>query len=279
MKKILILLLALFASHISLFNFQLSVLVAQDTLWVRYDDRFRANQFVSLQNVDSIVFRSQQLRFHSNTTALGYTSKTSKDFAPTDAADMQFTDPGRYLLKPDTYGGTDYTNAAATSGYNFAHSLESDHFAVFWDARFGDNPKHIKHPDNGSVANAYDVLDVCERCWTKYVQLGFVVPGKSTTDKWKVQLYIPYQSEWRADASGTGGVGGGKTGIGHFNPWAATARGGHTIAHEVGHTFQYLTSADLGMNHGLNYGYGAGASGGNGWWESCANWQAYKVFP
>ena len=114
MKKILILLLALFASHISLFNFQLSVLVAQDTLWVRYDDRFRANQFVSLQNVDSIVFRSQQLRFHSNTTALGYTSKTSKDFAPTDAADMQFTDPGRYLLKPDTYGGTDYYASGTT---------------------------------------------------------------------------------------------------------------------------------------------------------------------
>ena len=51
------------------------------------------------------------------------------------------------------------------------------------------------------------------------------------------------------------------------------------MAHEVGHTFQYLVSADLGQSHGYNYGYGAGASGGNGWWESCANWQAYKVYP
>ncbi|MBP3822289.1 MAG: hypothetical protein J6I36_02585 [Bacteroidaceae bacterium] len=260
------------------FHTAFSTLAAQDTLWVRYDDRFKANQFIKLQDVDSIEFRAQQLRLYNN-SALGYINKATNTLVPTDAADMQFTDPGRYLLKPDTYGGTDYTNARATAGYNFAHSMESDHFAVFWDARFGDNPKYIKHPDNGSVANANDVINVCERCWSKYVELGFVVPGKSTTDKWKIQLYIPYQSEWRADASGTNGVGGGKTGIGHFNPWAATARGGHTIAHEVGHTFQYLTSADLGMNHGLNYGYGAGASGGNGWWESCANWQAYKVFP
>ena len=96
-----------------------------------------------------------------------------------------------------------------------------------------------------------------------------------TTDKYKIQLYVLYQTDWRADASGVDQ----KTGIGHMSPGAIGARGGHTVAHEVGHTFQYLVSADLGQSHGYNYGYGAGASGGNGWWESCANWQAYKVYP
>jgi hypothetical protein len=203
-------------------------------------------------------------------------------------ADMLFKHPGRYLLKPNTYSGTNYENANATSGYNFAHSLESEHFAVFWDVRYGSNPKSIKFPTRGEVANAYDVLDVAEKCWKCYVEdLGFIVPGTSTTDKYKIQLYIPYQAEWRADASGTDGQEANgtwsRTGLGHFNPWAATARGGHTIAHEVGHTFQYLVSADLGtdgaghMDRGWRWGWGGGND--NGWWESCADWQAYQIFP
>ena len=73
------------------------------------------------------------------------------------------------------------------------------------------------------------------------------------------------------------------TGIGHFNPWAAVARGGHTIAHEVGHTFQYLVSADLGTDAARHYDrgwrWGWGGGNDNGWWESCADWQAYQIFP
>ncbi len=249
----------------------------QDTLWVRYDDRFKANGIISLVDADSMEVRNTMLKIFVPTVSSGYRNVMTNSLVPTDEAEMTFSNPGRYLLKPNTYAGTDYTNADATSGYNFAHSLETDHYAVFWDVRFGENPAKIKHPDAGSVANANTVINVCERCWDKYVELGFLVPGKSTTDKYKIQLYIPYQSDWRADASGTEGVSGGKTGIGHFNPWAASI--GTTVAHEVGHTFQYLVSADLGMTHGFNYGYGDNASGGNGWWESCANWQAYKVFP
>lgn len=248
---------------------------AQDTLWVRYDNRFKANQRVLLTDVDSIRFQTNSMLLLSGD---GNFRTQMYSLMPQDAASMMFADPGRYLLKPDTYASTNYENAAATEGYNFAHSLESEHFAVFWDARFGSNPDRIRIGSYSCSANS--VLDVAERCWQTYVgRLGFLKEGSSTTDRYKIQLYIPYQTEWRADAAGTAGVNGGKTGIGHFNPWAASARGGHTVAHEVGHTFQYLVSADLGMQHGFNYGYGSGASGGNGWWESCADWQAYKVFP
>lgn len=249
---------------------------AQDTLWVRYDNRFQANSRLLLDGVDSMQFRPSNIRIYSGKT---FDTRQVNSFLPVDAASIMFTNPGRYLLKPNTYGSTDYTNANATSGYNFAHHIETDHYAIFWEVRYGSNPRYIKHPNNGSVANAYDVADICEKCWNKYVELGFVKPGQSTTDNYKIQLYIPYQSEWRADASGTAGVNGGLTGIGHFNPWAATSRGGVTVAHEVGHTFQFLVHADLGEQHGFDYGYGDNASGGNGWWESCANWQAFKVFP
>ena len=245
---------------------------AQDSLWIRYDDRFTANKVINLNGVDSFVVGNAQLKVGTRSYSV-----------PVDKASVVFSDPGRILLKPSTYSGTDYMNANATTGYNFAHSVESEHFAVFWDVRYGNNPSHIQYPGDGNVANAYDVLDVAERCWNSYVDdLGFLVPGQSTTDTYKIQLYIPYQKDWRADASGTEGANGGFTGLGHFNPWAANARGGHTVAHEVGHTFQYLVSADLGTNQwhtdrGWRWGWGGGND--NGWWESCADWQAYQIFP
>ena len=260
---------------------QTCILHAQDTLWVRYDNRFQANVAMRIAEADSIEVKTTQLAV--------YSPSGKKVLAMTPGkADIQFEYPGRYMLKPNTYSSTNYENANATSGYNFAHSMESEHFTVFWDVRYGNDPKNIKYPTRGEIANAYDVLSVAEKCWDCYVNdLGFIVPGASTTDKYKVQLYIPYQAEWRADASGTDGQEAGgtwsMTGLGHFNPWAATARGGHTIAHEVGHTFQYLVSADLGTDaaghydRGWRWGWGGGND--NGWWESCADWQAYQIFP
>ena len=94
--------------------------------------------------------------------------------------------------------------------------------------------------------------------------------------------------DWRADGSGVDGLlytmsSSGKVnkpykvGVFHCTTLAATARNGHTVAHEIGHTFQYLVSADLGNTHG--FGYGIGQGNDNEWWEDCANWQAYKVYP
>lgn len=255
---------------------------AQDTLWVRYDDRFKPNKSFLLKDVDSILFKSSLMQFAKNNGTTS--SQQYSSVAPIDGSDMSFTNPGRYLLKPNTYSGTNYTNDAATSGYNFAHHLESEHFAVFWDVRYGENPAKIQYPGDGNVANANTVLSIAEKCWQMYAnELGFLEEGHSTTDRYKIQLYIPYQKDWRADASGTDGVSGGMTGIGHFNPWAAVARGGHTIAHEVGHTFQYLVSADLGTDAARHYDrgwrWGWGGGNDNGWWESCADWQAYQIFP
>ena len=90
---------------------------AQDTLWVRFDNRFKANVSMPIQNVDSIEVTPSKLRFYNATLPLGYSEKTISSFAPIDESEMSFVNPGRYLLKPSTYAGTDYTNAAATSGY------------------------------------------------------------------------------------------------------------------------------------------------------------------
>ena len=221
------------AIQFSIFNIECSLgtAAAQDTLFVRYDDRFKPNGIISLVNVDSVSVLARQFRAYTTATSLGYRNIQTNELVPTDQAEMTFTDPGRYLLKPDTYAGTNYTNDKATSGYNFAHMSESDHYAVFWDVRYGNTPTKIQYPGDGNIANANTILSICEKCWNTYVELGFIVPGKSTTDKYKIQLYVPYQKDWRADASGTNGASGGKTGIGHFNPWAAVERRGNTVAH------------------------------------------------
>ena len=256
---------------------------AQDTLWVRYDNRFQRNVELNISEADSIEVKAPtQLKIY---LANG---KTKTQALTPDKSTVVFANPGRYLLKPTYYSGTNYENAAAKDGYNFAHSMESEHFAVFWDVRYGSNPNKIQYPGDGNVTSAKYVLEVAEKCWNMYAgELGFIVPGHSTTDRYKIQLYIPYQKDWRADASGTDGQEANgtwsMTGIGHFNPWAANARGGHTIAHEVGHTFQFLVSADLGtdaanhLDRGWRWGWGGGND--NGWWESCADWQAYQIFP
>lgn len=252
---------------------------AQDTIWVKYADRFKANRVMSLNSYDSLEFRLRDnsdvpvLRLYSQATNKGYlelslaTVMDGSDFP----GSIVLSDPGRILWKPSSYKGNNYQ--LNSSQWSFRRSMESEHFVVFWEKGFGDDPR--KAPSNYRF-DPSAVLRQAENIWRVYVdELGFLVPGKSTTDTYKIQLYVLYQTDWRADASGEDG----KTGIGHMSPGALTARGGHTVAHEVGHTFQYLVSADLGQTHGYNYGYGANATGGNGWWESCANWQAYKVYP
>lgn len=252
---------------------------AQDTLWVKYDNRFTANKNYVIRNADSLEFRMNDrngaypvLRLYNTNFSKGYTEyRLQTLFGDSQfAGTIMFGNPGRILWHPSTYSGNNYMSD--NSRWSFSRSMESEHFVVFWEKGFGSDPTKAQT----YRFNPKTVLQNAEKIWDTYVtQLGFLVPGRSTTDTYKIQLYVLYQSEWRADASGVDG----KMGIGHMSAGAIGARGGHTVAHEIGHTFQYLVSADLGQQHGYNYGYGEGASGGNGWWESCANWQAYKVYP
>ena len=250
---------------------------AQDTLWVQYVDRFKANRSVSVKNYDSIDFclranNTPILKLY-RTNSTSFSELSLKGLMDNDqfTGKLMFVNPGRILWHPSTYSSNNYLDN--NSQWSFERSMESEHFVVFWEKGFGADPTKAA---SSYRFNPQTVLNNAEMIWDKYVNdLGFLVPGNSTTDTYKIQLYALYQTEWRADASGVDG----KTGIGHVSPGAIGARGGHTVAHEIGHTFQYLVSADLGSLHGYNYGYGANATGGNGWWESCANWQAYKVYP
>ncbi len=257
-----------------------------DTMWVQFDDRFVQNEIIDLTNIDSLEFFNSSYKLYKYYPGADRTTARTKTYR-TDGV-YRFDGIERYLVKPSTYSNNDFTNKNST--YCFQRSAESEHFVVFW-------AKGLTKQSNGnltggasnSVCNVNTLLRNAERIWDVYVnELGFLAPGSSTTDQVKIEMFVVNQSEWRADGSGTEGTvwtaGRGsektpsqqKVGLFHCNAWAASDN--VTVAHEIGHTFQYLVSADLGMNHGLNYVLGENSSG-NEWWEDCANWQAHKVYP
>lgn len=251
---------------------------AQDTLWVRYDNRFKANDAIDISTADSLEFRANN-RTDSIPVYRFFSSRFGKkgyfDFNVPSRTDglgfsYMFRNPGRIVYQVSSVKNIDFSTDDGQ--YSFRRSKESEHFVVFWEKGFGNNPKtasnHSFDPDA--------LLASAEHIWDKYVdELGFLVPGKSKTDKYKIIMFVHYSGEWMANGSGEDFM----SGELNVTPWAISARGGHTVAHEIGHTFQYLVGCDLGSNHGYNYGYADYPHNGNGWWESCADWQAYKCFP
>lgn len=248
---------------------------AQDTLWIRYDNRFKANGSMVITSYDSIEFRTNNnkdtvpvRRSYKESFSKGYfdfnipTSTDGTNFS------YMFTNPGRIVYQVSSIKNIDFTKDSGQ--YSFKRSKESEHFVVFWEKGFGDNPKSAANYQFDPDA----LLTLAEKVWDKYVaDLGFIEVGNSKTDKYKIIMFVHYSGDWLATGSGEDFI----SGVLNVTPWAISARGGHTVAHEVGHTFQYLVGCDLGSDHGFNYGYSDGT--GNGWWESCADWQAYKVFP
>lgn len=178
---------------------------------------------------------------------------------------------------PYSMRGSDFNNE--NSQWCYARSKESEHFIIFWEKGFGNDPSKAT-PPSGSTAdytvNVDDVLKVADNAFeTNAEKLGFVVAGASKTDEYKMIIRLYYMEDWMATGSGEDDM----IGVLNLSPWAARA-GGHTVAHEVGHCFQYQTHCDIGdPKRGFNYGFGENGAGGNCWWEQCAQWQGFELFP
>lgn len=282
MKRIYLLTIMTFLAAASLFAQK------PDTLWFRFNDRFISNEIIDLTNVDSLEFMKTNLKRYRYLPSVDHVSGSTKSYRMDGV--YRWDAPERFLVKSSTYSNVDFNNE--NSQFCFQRSAESEHFVIFWEKGMTMTASgNISY--DGYTCNVNTMLKQAENIWKCYVEdLGFLTPGKSTTDNVKIEMYIVKASgdgkDWRADGSGTDGIyytysGNTKTtksykvGVFHCTTRAAGARNGHTLAHEIGHTFQYLVSADLGSSHGFGYGIGQGSD--NEWWEDCANWQAYKVYP
>lgn len=166
--------------------------------------------------------------------------------------------------------------------WSWFRSKQSEHFFVFWEAGFGDDP-NAATVDAALRVDIDDLLEKAEQFYKtnieilKFAELG---QGKSYLDKYKMEIYLLYQTEWLATGSGYDDT----IGALWVNP-STCQPVGSTIAHEIGHSFQYQVYCDKilqgepnDFKHGFRYGY-EGSNGGNGFWEQCAQWQSYQDYP
>ena len=184
--------------------------------------------------------------------------------------------------KPYEFSDMDMFNY--NSKYSWYRYKQSEHFFVFWEAGFGDNPNSESVPNNLRV-DIDDLLAKAEQFYntnivkTKFSEVG---KGKSYLDIYKMEIYLVYTTEWLATGSGYDNV----IGALWVNP-STCQPVGSVIAHEIGHSFQYQVYCDQiytkqtgewDFKTGFRYTY-EGATCGNGFWEQTAQWQSFQDYP
>ncbi|WP_417885596.1 DUF4859 domain-containing protein [Zunongwangia sp.] len=193
---------------------------------------------------------------------------TGEDTTPENSSETNLE-----IYKPNEFSSMDFNDNSST--WSYQRSQESEHFIVFWDAQYAD-----ENPGSENIPEAYrvDIEDLLEKAEQFYHlninELGFakLESGTSYLNQYKLMIFLYYQDEWLATGSGYDDV------IGALWVSPNTAQPvGHTIAHEIGHSFQYQVFADLKNGHGFRYGFGG--NGGNSFWEQTAQWQGFQSYP
>jgi hypothetical protein len=173
-----------------------------------------------------------------------------------------------YIPRFITNENMDLNNTS--SQWCYARSTQTDNIVVFWEAGFGSNPSTAAGTYKVNMTN---LIAVAEKSYATYLDtLKFAIKGSSVTDKYKLMIFLLYQTEWAAYGSGQDEL----VGTLHVDPAAANIN--TVVAHEIGHCFEYITGCD-NKQGGWRYGFGTNGSGGNGFWEQCAQWMAFKTYP
>ena len=179
----------------------------------------------------------------------------------------------KQLYIPNEWKGTNlYRESDPNNQYTWSksRSKESENFIVYWDKDYGKKAPNELSSNDFYYVDIDDLLQKAEWFYELNVtKLGFGGEG-SKLAKYKSMILINHTTEWMAYGSGY-----------DFNCPAlwinpATCKPvGHTIAHEIGHSFQYMGYSDLGGHAGFHDAIGKGS----GWWEQTAQWQAAQAYP
>ena len=175
--------------------------------------------------------------------------------------------------------------------WSWCRSKQSEHFFLFWEKGYGayglygdkagtedTSPATLSSSDEMYV-DIDDLLEKAEEFYRvnidvlKFADTG---KGKSNLDKYKMQIYLHHTTTWMAYGGGYDNVIGGLW----INP-ATCHPVGSTIAHEIGHSFQYQVYADAianGAPNDLSTGWRYEIGQGCGFWEQSAQWQAYQSY-
>ncbi|HSQ42091.1 MAG TPA: DUF6055 domain-containing protein [Fibrobacteraceae bacterium] len=158
----------------------------------------------------------------------------------------------------------------SSSQWSYSRSVETDNWIIFWESGFGSDPSSA----TGSYYVNMDTLEaVVEKSFTVNVDsLKMVIKDSSLTDKYKQMFFLVYTTDWTSYGSGQDD----SVGSVFMNPDAVSYNA--IVAHEIGHGFQYMTGADV-SGGGYRWGFESNGDGSNGFWEQCAQWQAWRVYP
>lgn len=153
----------------------------------------------------------------------------------------------------------------------YKHTLHSDHFDVFYGTGYG-NVAPDKLPANDPMfVDVQDLLNKAEWFFDVYVnQLKFTDYNISKLRDFRMGIFIIYTNDWLATGAGNND----KVGALWVSPMTCHPVGS-TIAHEIGHSFQFQVNCDYGANSGFRYANGNGSA----FWEATANWQAVIMYP
>lgn len=182
----------------------------------------------------------------------------------------------------------------SNSTWSFCRSKQSEHFIVFWDIKYGEyglygDKMGVENTSPSTLSTSHsmyvDIDDLLAKA-EKFFELNInklkfadITGGHSTLDDYKMGICLHYTTTWMAYGSGYDNV----IGWLWINP-ATCKPVGSTIAHEIGHSFQYQTYCDQIHYNGkpddqlTGWRYGFGGNGGNAYWEQTAQWQSYQSY-
>lgn len=143
------------------------------------------------------------------------------------------------------------------SPYSFFRKVESANFAVFWNKEYGAD---IEASAGISLSGLLGALEDNYKYYANV--LKFVEVGNSLTDKYKMLVFI------RPNDVGSANGGGAADSIGVFwSPASRLTSPYATLAHELGHSFQYMVLSD-------------GHDGPTGlFWEHTSQWMTWLTHP
>ena len=162
--------------------------------------------------------------------------------------------------------GTDSQLSNPSSHWSYERSYQSKHWILFWEKEYGTEVPSV----------VPTILNNADKIFEFYANdLGFLTinQNKSKTDTYKMIIRLESSTTWKAEGSGIDN----QIGMLTLSNGAHTSRSGQTVAHEIGHCFQYQTHCDNNNWNGWMYSWGNSTL--NVFWEMCAQWQAYKFYP
>ncbi|PKB14960.1 DUF6055 domain-containing protein [Flavobacterium sp. 5] len=142
--------------------------------------------------------------------------------------------PAKVWMVPDN---NDYRKEE--SEYSYKRMLESDNIALFWNKEYGNDP--MTNADPTKRFDPKTAMAECERFYKFYVNdLKLVQKGKSVSDTYKLLIYVFGGTE------NTAFGGGEEDKVGILWTPATRINKAHygALAHEIGHSFQYMSYAD-----------------------------------